>query len=337
MKIILISYSFHPNIGGIETVSRILAEQFKTLGHEIILITRTDCERTYFDFPIIRNPSLLILFKYILWCDVILENNPCLQLSWPALLMCKPTITAIHTWISRPDGSNTLIDKLKKSKLYFSNKVISVSTSIKDEVFNKSIIIGNPFDNALFSNDNPQRNKSKDFVFLGRLVSDKGANLCIEAIRILHGKGNDYTLTIIGNGEERLNLEKLVKQYNLNHLVTFTGMLRESALRDKMSEHKIILIPSLWKEPFGLVALEGMSCGCVPIGSDNSGLVDAIGKAGLIFKRGDVNDLVYKMSKLLTTPNLLQEFNQLAKEHLSNHHPTIIAKKYLQILEQVNN
>ena len=61
MKILLASHFFYPAVGGLETVARILAEQFTARGHEVRVLTtsaaRTPEDDTHFPFPVIRNPG----------------------------------------------------------------------------------------------------------------------------------------------------------------------------------------------------------------------------------------------------------------------------------------
>ena len=91
------------------------------------------------------------------------------------------------------------------------------------------------------------------------------------------------SLTVIGAGPELSALKERVTALNLTGRVKFTGGLTGNALVDELRQHKFILIPSKWREPFGVVALEGMAAGCIPIVADGGGLPDAVGNAGVIF------------------------------------------------------
>ena len=57
--------------------------------------------------------------------------------------------------------------------------------------------------------------RDREIVFLGRLVSDKGVNLLIDALAQLKSKGLAPRLTIIGNGPEELNLRQQVQSLEL--------------------------------------------------------------------------------------------------------------------------
>lgn len=334
MKILLLSHSFYPNIGGIETVSMILAEQFVLAGHSVCVLTRTAAHDTEnFQFEIIRSPSVKQIFECIYRADVLLENNLCLSLSWPALLFSKPTVIALHTWISRPDGSLSFIDRLKKLKLYTSSDVVVVSGVLKNSINVSSVIIHNPFKGDtgdLSESGEPQY----DFVYLGRLVSDKGVDLAIDAIAKLLSENIKCTLTIIGDGPEMDTLKQRVADHNILLKVFFKGNLVGKRLFSELRNHKYLLVPSRWREPFGIVALEGLACGCIPIVADGGGLPDAVGNAGLVFRRGDLNDLINKMKLILNDKKLNSLLKEAAFNHISKHEPELIAKRYLDVLQQ---
>ncbi|MEJ7912600.1 MAG: glycosyltransferase family 4 protein [Chitinophagaceae bacterium] len=262
-------------------------------------------------------------------------------MAWPSLIISRPSVIALNTWISRPNGTVGLIDKIKLSWLKRASKVIAVSDAIRKRCFVNAIVIGNPYKNHEFKilADSP---RIRDFVFLGRLVSDKGADQTIMAlhkITRLNLKENPLnilpTLTIVGDGPERAKLEHLVEKYSLKDQVRFTGSLVGEVLTSCLNQHRFILIPSTWEEPFGNVALEGMACGCVPIASDSGGLSDAVGEAGLTFTRGDSDALVDCIQAILKNPEIEKRLQDAAPGHLRKHHPYVVSKKYLDIFENV--
>ena len=332
MKILLLSHKFYPAVGGIETISEILANEFVEAGHQVRIVTWSEDEsKTIFPYKIIRRPNLITLFKQIFWATIVFENNPCIRLSWPAFIINKPTVIALHTWIARSNGKSSILDKLKLQKLKTAKNVIAISKAIQIGTFKKAIIISNPFKVEMFKIIN-KGVKENDFVFLGRLVSDKGVDIAIEAIYKLNHEGNNFKLTIIGDGPEKNKLKKQVLDLKLSDNIHFLGNLTGETLVNELCKYKYILIPSRWKEPFGVVALEGIACGCIPIVADGGGLPDAVGNAGIIFKRGDTNDLVKKINNLLGDLKLQEKLKEAADTHLLEHNPKLIAKRYLEIL-----
>jgi glycosyltransferase involved in cell wall biosynthesis len=346
LKILFLSHNFYPYIGGIEANSDILSRAFFKAGHEIHVLTWTeDYSNNIFPFPIIRNPSIFQLFKEHQWADLIFENNPCLRLSWPNVIYNHFSVIALNTWVSRIEGKVGvhgkigIQDRLKFLWFKRANKVIAVSEAIRKHSFPPAIVIGNPYQADVFK-VLPEITKSSTFVFLGRLVPNKGADQAIQALhKLIQSDEKEKslpfkpTLTIIGDGPEKARLEQLVTNLQIENYVYFTGPLRGNDLAICLNKHQYLLVPSLWEEPFGNVVLEGMACGCLPIVSDGGGLPDAIGNAGLSFKRGNVEALVACIRGLIANPDLEQQLRNAAKNHLANHHPDLVSQRYLDVVE----
>ncbi|MEI6946690.1 glycosyltransferase family 4 protein [Paraflavisolibacter sp. H34] len=340
LKILFLSHKFYPDIGGIEVNSEILAGAFTKAGHTVRLITwSSDNSDKSFPFTVIRKPRYRALIREHAWADVVYENNPCLRLSWPGIFCRKTSVVALRTWVSRLDGSIAWQDRIKKWHLNKTAAVIAVSESVRKKCWPGATVIGNPY-RAHHFQINPDIPKQVDFVFLGRLVSDKGADLAVRALEQLKssresstGADRPLSLTIIGDGPEREALESLTQELGLQDRIVFTGSLRGEELVACLNRHRYLLVPSLWEEPFGNVALEGMACGCLPIVSDGGGLEDAVGNAGIVFKRGSVPDLVASIESLLDNPEREKKLRQAAGDHLAMHHPDKVARKYLNVIE----
>lgn len=333
-RILILSHYFYPSIGGIETFSEMLADYLSKEKFEVRLLTWSESTLDkHFPYTIIRNPSMFKIINSHLWADFILENNPCIRLSWPTYFFKKPNMIVLQTWIDHSKQANFWKNKLKYRKLNSATEVIAISNSIKQKIYPSAKIIHNSYNEKIFKKIEYIK-KEKDFGFLGRLVSDKGAELAIQAILLfnkLH-KNNKTNLTIIGNGPELPKLKKLVVDSNLEDAVYFESPLRGKELVNKLNEFKYFLVPSTWEEPFGIVALEAMACGCIPIVSNKGGLPEAIGNGGLTFESGDVNSLVEQMTTLFFDDHLQNKLLENGDENLQNLNSEFIGKTYLGLI-----
>lgn len=340
-KILFISHQFAPDIGGIEVNSEILAQAYSTSGFDVHVLTWSVGQtHKKFNFSVIRNPSIWQLIKEHNWADIIFENNPSLRLSWPVFFFNKPSIIVLHTWVARTNGKIHWQDKIKNIWLKRASKVIACSNAVKNIVWPAAIVISNPYQENIFKNL-PAIHRTNDFVFLGRLVSDKGLNIAIQAFSklLIELKGNSHFsklhFTIIGNGPEREILEKEVLELGLQHQITFVGSLIGDKLVSMLNMHKFILVPSTWQEPFGMVALEGMACGCIPIVSDGGGLQEAIGNAGITFVNGNVDKLYLAMLNIIENETMQQQLLKAAVGHLKQHRSAEVSKRYIQLIDEV--
>ncbi|MEH2319942.1 glycosyltransferase family 4 protein [Nostoc sp.] len=211
---------------------------------------------------------------------------------------------------------------------------ISASHALAKSIPAPSNVIPNSYREDIFY-EMPEVPRSQELVFLGRLVSDKGANLLLEVLAELKKMGLTPKLTIIGSGPEESKLCQQAKDLEIYEQVNFVGVKVEDELVKLLNAHQIMVVPSLWNEPFGIVALEGIACGCVVVGSEGGGLKDAIGSCGVTFPNGNVEKLTKTLFNLLTHPEQLTTYRENAKLHLARHTSKAIAKAYLEVLEAV--
>lgn len=328
MKILFTSHRFHPDIGGIEVNSEILARFFVLQGHEVRLVTQTKGkDPDDFPFPIIRRPDASQLIDLHRWADVVYQNNIELGSLWPRLWIPRPTVISVRTWIRGNDGRLRWVHRLKKWVLRHVDAVIAISEAIRRDSVEQAVVIGNPYRSGLFRVI-PEIPRENSVAFLGRLVSDKGADLLIRAFAEV--KSSYEQLTLIGTGPEEGALRRLAEQRGV--AVNFKGPLVGEELVRELNRHEILAIPSLWAEPFGNVALEGMACGCVVVGSNDGGLPDAIGSAGLLFERGSARALSESLRHLCEHPTLKESLRAQSKRHLEKHREEVVASRYLGIL-----
>ncbi len=333
MKILIYSPLFYPSIGGVETVLYILAHEFVSLGHEVKLISETPAiDSKIFPFEVFRQANYRQILKLTQWCDVYFQGNISLKGIWPLAIARKPLMVTHQTWYRRLDGSLGWQDYLKLFVTRFATN-ISTSNAIAEHIPASSSVIANPYREDVFYKI-PEIIRDKELVFLGRLVSDKGADLLLEALANLKILGLTPRLTIAGSGPEESQLRQQVKKLDIVAQVDFVGVKVERELAELLNAHQILVVPSRWQEPFGIVALEGIACGCAVIGSEGGGLKDAIGPCGVTFPNGDVKALTQALFDLLTHPDMLSIYMAKSESHLSHHTKTAVAKAYLQIFER---
>ncbi len=333
MKILIYSSLFYPSVGGMETVVLTLAHEFARRGHQVKVVTYSPASAPddHFPFPVIRQPSRNALLDLTRWCEVYYQACISLKGLWPLLYAPRTLFVTHHTWYRRIDGTVGWQDRLKLLVCRFSQN-IAISQAIAAHIPGKLRIIPNPYRAEFRKIEGVAR--TKDFIFLGRLVSDKGADLLLEALRQVKERGLPFRCTITGEGPEKENLQKLARQYQLADLITFTGTVTGEALIRLLNEHQVMVVPSRWKEPFGVVALEAIACGCVVVGSSGGGLPEAIGPCGVTFRNGDAGELADRLSGLLTQPETLAQYRAPAAAHLSKHSARNIGEDYLQLFAQ---
>lgn len=165
--------------------------------------------------------------------------------------------------------------------------------------------------------------------FVGRLIPDKGAALVLQACAALDRA--ELTLQVIGAGPCRQNLENLASEYKLN--VCFTGSLNATAIAQALQKIKVLVIPSLCEETFGLVMLEGLAAGCHVVASAIGGLREAGAEFATYVPAGDVEALTTALAALLDGPPPQQL--QARAYHLQRFTPPQVAQMLEAQLQQV--
>jgi glycogen synthase len=334
VKILFSSYLFDPSVGGIESVSKILAQKFAATGNNVHVITQSPGEpipaATY---ELTRRPSINEIFRLLGRCDIFFQNNISLRSLIPALLLRKPTLVVHQTWLQNVHGGIGWQNHVKQALLRFVTNV-AISKAIADRLSTDSLVIGNPYDETVFRLQ-PNIAREETIVFVGRLVSDKGVDLLLRALELLKCDGLTPDLTIVGSGPEENNLRKLAGELGLDRQVTFAGQKSGTVLAEILNRHRILAVPSRWAEPFGVVALEGVACGCVVVGSQNGGLKEAIGPCGVIFENGNVTAMANQLKRMISEPELRATLSQDASDHLAKFQSETIAAAYLSLMQKV--
>lgn len=149
---------------------------------------------------------------------------------------------------------------------------------------------------------------------IGRLVNDKGMDVAIRALGIARAQGCAAGLTIAGDGPARPRLEALARELGLEAQVTFTGWIAAEAVAHAMNRACAVLVPSRWREPFGLVALEALQMGRPVIASHVGGLPEIVTpETGVLVPPDDPQALAAAMVSLLRAPQGLIAMGEQAR------------------------
>ena len=330
MNILLHSHHYAPSVGGIESMSKTLADEWHNMGHHVTVTTTTlGADLQGHAWTVLVNPSFWQMRRLVQDIDVYIQNNISLKKILPWILTGKPLFIVTHIWLQH-GKSYSVAAFLKRRVLSFGFvHNISISQAIAKHLPAKSVHIANAYNDRKFIVLNHVI-RDIDFVYLGRFVSDKGVDLLIEAMTLLKNKGQRFSASFIGGGPEESALMKMVLEQGLEKNVKFKGKMVGQSLVEELNRHRFIVVPSRWAEPFGLVALEGLACGCIPLVSDGGGLPEAVGECGFTFKSGDAHDLARMLSELAPDKNLADRLKQKIEQHLKKHSARVVAERYLE-------
>ncbi len=332
MRLLAYSPAFLPQVGGVEINQATLAAEFARAGHEVVVLTQTPSrEPDDHPFRVVRRPSSRELLRWIRWCDVFIQANVSLRGLWPLLLVRRPWVVSHHSWYCRTDGRIAWQDRLKRYLLRHAAASIAVSEAMAADLATPSTVIPNGYRDGLFRLV-PGVERSGELLFVGRLVSDKGVDVLLAALALLAADGLTPRLTIVGDGPEAPLLRAEARRLGLADRVELAGVRTGEELVLTLNQHRVLVVPSRYQEPFGIVALEGIACGCLVVGSEGGGLKEAIGPCGRTFRNGDAADLARVLAEVLRGPGALAAAQRLAPQHLAGHRSAAVAAAYLRVI-----
>ena len=151
---------------------------------------------------------------------------------------------------------------------------------------------------------------------LGRLVWDKGFDLAIRAFALLRDRGIVAKLVVAGDGSERSNLEALAGDLRVADGIEFIGWVAPDRVADLINTATLMLMPSRWPEPFGLVALQAAQMGRPTIAAAVGGLPEIVehGRTGLLVAADSEHGLADAVQELLANPRWARRLGDHARQ-----------------------
>jgi glycosyltransferase involved in cell wall biosynthesis len=351
MKIIQVAPYFYPHIGGVESYVMDLSIELKKRGHEVTVVTAKlpglkekeevnglDIVRVKPLFMGFTTPIMPNLKKTMmdLDADVVHGNLPPPITAYYAGKVCKhkgmPFILTYHCDVELPTALGGVAVKLYrrtwgKKTLEYADKLIvtskSYSATSRDVWHKEHIIVPNAVDTEIFNpkNDGTQiRDRygigDKGMVlYVGRLVYHKGLEHLVRAAMDV----DNAKFVIVGKGEIRPKLERMIEQNNLQAKVVLAGKVPEGELPQFYAAADVSVLPSVARlEAFGIVTLEALASGTPAVVSNIPGVREVIeeGKDGLHAEPMNPIDLAEKINTLLADAGLRKRMGEYGRKRV---------------------
>ena len=370
MILIIIVTHYLPHIGGLELATYHIANELTKKSNEVHIITPyPDSNQdttpihihrypihTYPDEPKIRSFLHGIMF-FQKTLRLIKEINPDIihaqniTNSIPAYIAWKryhiPYTICIHGNLELmgpflPAFLKRFWPKLPHIKA--ASQIIALTNEMaarfEKELGRKPTVIPNGVDlDRFYPAENNEKKKSVSPVILtlSRIDNKKGLEYAIESMTKIHAKFPTAKLMIVGDGEYRSELEKLVEINMLSATVEFTGLIPNSEVPAYLRNADIFLLPSLY-EGLPLTLLEAMACGLPVISTPVSISPEIIAtwKNGYVIPFKSPNAISESVIDLLSNPDKRREFGlnsfKAANETLAWEK---VAKQYAELYQHI--
>ena len=138
------------------------------------------------------------------------------------------------------------------------------------------------------------------FLFVGRLDREKGVELLLRAFARVRDRFPSARLRIVGQGPLREHLEGVARARGVADAVEFCGWLSPAEVEQRLSDPWALVVPSLWAEPLGLVAVEAVTHGVPVVASARGGLAEVVedGVSGVLFPNNDEDVLTHQLCSI---------------------------------------
>jgi len=173
--------------------------------------------------------------------------------------------------------------------------------------------------------------------YLGRFVKEKGLLDLIQAVSQIK---SNFNLLMIGRGKLRHRINSEARRLGISDQIRVLDNIPSAQVPNYLNCMDCLVLPSRttkrWKEQFGRVLTETMSCEVPVIGSDSGEIPNVIGDCGLIFKEGDVDGLYSKIKLLINNIDLRMELAKKGRQKvLDNFTQEIVARETYKIYQEM--
>ncbi|MEN8444603.1 MAG: glycosyltransferase family 4 protein, partial [Cyanobacteria bacterium J06555_13] len=165
------------------------------------------------------------------------------------------------------------------------------------------------------------------FIFVGSIVARKGVRCLIDACKRLNDEGiSNFTVLIVGDGEQRGELEALSQTYQLGNCVEWVGRVDYSDIGTYFNQSDVFVLPTL-EDTWGMVVLEAMLLGKAILCSTGAGASELVTDAsnGYRFPPENPDKLAEVMKQLIENPDKIPAMSTASKQVMAQNSPKIAA------------
>ncbi len=380
MKIAIVSpgsFSVPPVIGSsVEHDIQMVAEQMEK-EHDVIVYTRkckeykkSSREGNLYYKRLLYLSSSVYVKKVILHLkkvkpDIIMVENRPLYVSAikeqlpgvPIVLNMHSTVFASPPNVSKPMMTQVAkqVDALITNSKYLRRYYINKFPGFKGKAYGVHLGIDpDPFEQAQDQEERINKIKKRlriqeqdqTILFVGRLMKEKGIHLILDVLPRLIKENTRLKLIITGASRYGRNLATPYVRYirrrtlKLGKHVVFTKFIAPNQIPFIYQLADMVVIPSLWQEPFGRVNLEAMASTKAVVASDRGGIPELIKheENGFVVSIENYREELYQsISKLLNSKELREEYGKKGLERVKEFTWSKTAEQYLNIYQMLLN
>lgn len=244
--------------------------------------------------------------------------------------MAIPIVQTIHDYRLIPKENEgflpTLIKKVrlnavKKKSTHFIAPSYKFQAVLKQHGIHNSTFIHHYIELEKWQTDQ-QFTRKPIILYVGRLEVVKGIFVLLKAWEQIASQFPDHRLLFIGEGNEEANLKAAISKSPVRSQLELIPFQPQPVIKEHLYSSQLIVVPSAYREMFGLIGLEAFACGIPVIATNVAGIPEWCihEQTGLLVEMNDVPDHAQAMVRLLSDAAFCQQLAQQAKRFVPEQH-----------------
>lgn len=175
------------------------------------------------------------------------------------------------------------------------------------------------------------------FVFAGKLIPRKGLKELLIACTQLQRQGyENYTLLVVGDGDQRQELEAFVQANGLTERIKWVGKVEYEHVGSFFYQSDVFVFPT-HEDVWGLVAVEAMMFGKPILCSQGAGAAELVadGQNGYIFDPYNAEKLARLMSYFIDNPDLINKMGTQSKQIMAQNTSAEVSTFLAEVVDKV--
>jgi len=235
-------------------------------------------------------------------------------------LCCVQKATGDSVLPIRIKGTSSVKRQLKAAqnvKRFFVGSSYMKSELEINGIAGEKIEIVHPVPAALQSPRAVTMSEVPEVLFVGQIIRGKGVDLMLKALSCLKG---EWQATIVGEGNHLDSCKLLAEQLGISGRVRFAGWVPHDQLDEYYRSARLLVVPSRWPEPFGMVGIEAMARGRPVVAFANGGIPDWLDHShtGFLVPEADLTVMASSIQALLDDASLAERMGKAGANHVQN-------------------
>lgn len=249
----------------------------------------------------------------------------------------KPLVAIEHWSVINEPTLPAYVKSIGKETYGEVDAIVSVANTLRESIlrhFDKeSFVVHNMVGTEFYFKPSSPSYKLR-IVSTGSLIKRKGFDLLVDALGEMKDCKNKWQVTILGEGEERSELQSKIDSLELSENIILAGKKNKKEIVEYLQDSDVFVLPSR-NENFSVAVLEALACGLPVVASICGGIRECIDeKNGLLFPVDDKDALVRSLRHMIDNREAYNH-EEIARDCMEQFSPSVIAKCLTDVFESV--